>query len=261
MKEAMGLGNSLAQPRSRKPRHKPNKVLKTVVLVNLFLIALIVAVGLLTPAFYIKEVTVTGTQHLTPAKVIDAANLQVGKNIFTFRKQTVEDSISSLSFIQNVNVIREYPDKVSIVISECSPMAQVLCGESLYIVIDETGKILDTTSESAKYGVPVIEGVFVEQFEVGNIISTRQTDSFEQLLLIAKELSENNMIDMVAKLSLEDSEIFLTFQSGIRCDIGNGNNSSYKIRFIREVISQLPAGKTGTVEFIDEYKAVFKEDE
>ena len=261
MKEAMGLGNTLAQPRSKKKPHKPNKVFKTVVLVNLFLIALIVAIGLLTPAFYIKEVTVTGTQQLTPAKVIDAANLKVGKNIFTFRKQTVEQDISSLSFVKDVKIIREYPDKVSIVVSECKPMAQVLCGESLYIVIDDTGKILDTTSESAKYGIPVIEGVFVEQFEVGNIIDTRQADSFEQLLLIAKELSQNNMIDMVSKLSLEESEIYLDFQNGIRCDIGTGSNSSYKIRFLKEVMTKLPAGKTGTVEFIDEYKAVFKEDE
>ncbi len=261
MKNAMGLGNSLAQPRSKKTKRKPNKVLKTVVLVNVFLIALIVAIGLLTPAFDIQEINVTGIQQLTSAKVIDATNLKVGKNIFTFSKQMVKDEIAELSFVKDVKIIREYPNRVSIVVSECQPMSQVLCGESLYIVIDETGKILDTTSESGKYGVPIIEGVFVEQFEVGKIIDTRQTSSFEQLLLIAKELSENNMIDMVAKLSLEDSEIFLHFQNGIRCDIGAGTNSSYKIRFIKEVIHQLPAGKTGTVEFIDEYKAVFKEDE
>ena len=261
MKDAMGLGNSLAQPRSKKTKRKPNKVLKTVVLVNVFLIALIVAIGLLTPAFYIQEINVTGVQQLTPAKVIDATNLKVGRNIFTFSKQMVKDEIAELSFVKDVKIIREYPNKVSVVVSECKPMSQVLCGESLYIVIDETGKILDTTSESGKYGVPIIEGVFVEQFEVGNIIDTRQKNSFEQLLLIAKELSENNMIDMVAKLSLEDGEIFLSFQKGLRCDIGEGSNSSYKIRFIKEVINQLPAGKTGTVEFIDEYKAVFKEDE
>lgn len=261
MKETIGLGNTLAQPGSRKKKNKANKVFKTVVLVNLILICLIVAIGLLTPAFYIKEITVTGTQQLTPDKIIDAANLKVGQNIFTFQKHVIENEVSTLSFIKEAKVIREYPDKVSIVVSECKPMAQVLCGESLFIVIDETGKILDTTSESAKYGIPIIEGVFVEQFEVGNIINTRQKDSFETLLIIAKELSQNNMIDMVSKLSLEHSEIYLEFQNGIRCDIGTGSNSSYKIRFLKEVMNQLPTGKTGTVEFIDEYKAVFKENE
>lgn len=261
MNETLGLGTAFAQPPFQRKKQKKNKVFKTVVLVNLILIALIIAIGLLTPAFYIHEITVTGTQYLTPSKIIDASGLRVGKNIFTFRTSTVSQGIASLSFVDSVKVSREYPDKVSIVVSECQPLAQVICGESLFIVIDHKGKILDTTSESAKYGVPVIEGVTVEQFEVGQIIDTAQTEEFETLLLLAKELSENNMIDQTAGLSLKQDDFLLTFQNGVVCNIGPGKNSSYKIRFLKEVIRQIPAGKTGTVEFIDEYKAVFKENE
>ena len=261
MNNNTGLGSSLAQPLSKRKKHKKTKVFKNVMLVNLFLILLIVAIALLTPAFYIHEITVTGTNLLTPAKVIDAANLEVGRNIFTFRTSTVEESIGELSFIRKATVHRQFPDKVEIIVTECKPMAQVVCGESLYIVVDDEGKILDTTSESAKYGVPVIEGLFVEHFEVGRQIVTSEAEEFEQLLTLSKELSENNLIDQIAKIALEKGDIYLTFQKGIVCDIGNGKNSSYKIRFLKEVVEKIPQGKTGTVEFIDEYKAVFKEDE
>ncbi len=261
MKETMGLGTELAQPRSKRKKHKKNKVFKTAVLINLFLIGLIVAIGLLTPAFYIHEITVTGTQFLTPDKVIDAANLEVGRNIFTFRTSTIESQVATLSFVKEAKVLRQFPDKVSIIVTECEPLAQVVCGESLYIVVDNEGKILDTTSESAKYGVPVIEGLWVEQFEVGQVIDTSEPEKFDQLVALSKELSENNIIDQIAKIALEKGDILLTFQRGIVCDIGTGDNSSYKIRFLKEVMGQIPADKTGTVEFIDEYKAVFKENE
>ncbi len=261
MNQKEGLGTTHAQPFAKRTKHKKSKVFKTVMLVNLFLILLIVAIGLLTPAFYIHEITVTGTARLTPAKVIDASGLDVGKNIFTFRTSTVEENISHLSFVKEAKVQRQFPDKVAVIITERKPIAQVLCGESLNIVVDELGKILDTTSESAKYGVPVIEGLFVEQFEVGQEITTSEKEDFEKLLTLSKELSENNIIDQIAKISLEKSEIYLTFQNGVTCDIGNGKNASYKIRFLKEVVQKIPKGKTGTIEFIDEYKAVFKENE
>lgn len=259
MKDAMGLGNFSAQPRSTRKKHKKNKVFKTTLLVTLALIGLTVAIGLLTPAFYIREITVTGTGLLTPEKVLDASGLTVGTNIFTFRTDTVTNNISSLSFVKEVSVSRAFPDKVSIVISECKPIAQILCGESLYIIVDETGKILDTTSERSKYGVPAIEGVWVEQFQVGNIVETTDPDQVSLLLTISEELFSQEMSDSVDKLSISRGDIFLHFQSGIKADIGDGSNYTYKIKFLKEVMAEIPAEKAGTIEFIDEYKAVFKE--
>ena len=261
MNKTSELNIDFARSPSPRKKQKKSKVFQTVLLVNVILIALIIAIGLLTPAFRIHEITVTGTQYLTPSKIIDASQLTVGRNIFTFRTGTVSQGIASLPFVDSVKVTREYPDKVSLIISECKPLAQVMCGDSLFIVVDHQGKILDTTSESAKYGVPVIEGVAVEQFEVGQVIDTLQTEEFETLLQLAKELAENNMIDLTAGLSLRQDNFLITFQNGVVCNIGPGKNSSYKIRFLKEVIGKIPSGKTGTVEFIDEYKAVFKENE
>ena len=259
MKDAMGLGNYSAQPRSKRKKHKKNKVFKTTLLVTLILIGLTVAIGLLTPAFYVHEITVTGTSLLTPEKVLDASGLKVGTNIFTFHKDTVEENISRLSFVKEVSVSRAFPDRVSILVTECEPMAQILCGESLYIIVDETGKILDTTSEGEKYGVPAIVGVSVEQFHVGDVVDTAQPDDVALLLTISTELSSNMMADMTDKLSIDRGDIFLHFQNGITADIGDGSNYAYKIKFLKEVLEEIPAGKTGTLEFIDEYKAVFKE--
>ncbi len=258
MKDAMGLGTS-AQPRFTKKKNRKNKVFKTTLLVTLILIALTVAIGFLTPAFYIREITVTGTKLLTPEKVLDASTLKVGTNIFTFRSDTVTEQISALAFVKDASVTRIFPNKVSIVISECKPTAQILCGESLYIIVDETGKILDTTSERSKYQIPAIEGIQVEQFHVGDIVETTEPKNVELLLTISEELFSNMMESQVDKLFLSQGDIFLRFHNEITADIGDGSNYAYKIKFLKEVLGEIPAGKTGIIEFIDEYKAVFKE--
>ena len=259
MNDEMGLGTLYAQPHSLPKKHKKNKVFKTTALVTVLLIVLVISFLFLTPVFCIRDIPVTGTKYLSPTKVLDASGLEVGTNIFTFRTSDAEDNISALSFVKTVKVTRAFPNKVSIEIEECNPCAQILCGESLYLIVDETGKILDTSSDNEKYNVPVIEGVLVEQFEVGKVVSTNDSNTVSTLLTIARELIDNEMVNQVKRLSLSDGDIFLHFENNISADIGSGDNSAYKISFLKEAIQGIPEGKTGIIEFIDEGKAVLKE--
>ncbi|MBR5240155.1 MAG: FtsQ-type POTRA domain-containing protein [Clostridia bacterium] len=259
MNDELGLGTPSAQPRFSKKKHKKNKVFKTTALVTVLLAGLVLAFLFLTPVFHIREITVTGTEYLSPERVLDASDLDVGTNILTFRTSDTESKIASLSFVKTVNVTRQYPNQVSIVITECKPIAEILCGESLYLIVDETGKILDTSSDMGKYQVPVIEGIIVEQFEVGKVVSADNPEAVTTLLAIAQELSKNEMAIPVNRLSIQNGDIFLHFENNISADIGSGNDAAYKIKFLTEAVQSIPEGKTGIIEFIDEGKAVLKE--
>lgn len=259
MNEEKGLGTHSAQPRSRKKKHQKNKVFKTTALVTAFLIVLVIAIGFLTPVFHIQEITVTGTKHLSADKVLDASDLSVGTNIFTFQAIDTQDKIASLAFVKKASVTRILPNKVAINITECEPIAEILCGESLYLTVDETGKILDTTGDGEKFEVPVIEGITVTHFEVGKVVETANAKELPVLLTISQELIKNDMIGPLEKLSLKEGEIFVHFENDIVADIGSGNSSAYKIKFLKEVLDNIPEEKSGTIEFIDEDKAVFKE--
>jgi hypothetical protein len=260
MRRSGGLGVLNAQPIARK-KHNKTRVYKNTVMINSFIIILIITIGLLSPVFAVREITVNGTNLLSADKIIETSNVKLNSNIFLFRTSSVKGNIDELAFVKKNDVIRVFPNRLIINVIECKPIAQVLCGQSLYIVVDETGKILDTTSEKSKYSVPVIEGVVVEQFEVSKKIVTTDQNTFNSLLLISQELYENMMVDKVKKIYVDDTGLKIGFSEGVICDLGNGKNTSYRIRFIKEVFSKIPKGATGVIEFIEEYKAVFKPDE
>jgi cell division septal protein FtsQ len=260
MRRNVGLGVLNAQPMKRK-KHNKTRVYKNTVIINSFIIILIITLSLLSPVFAVREITVNGTNHLSADKIIESSNVKLNSNIFIFRTSSVKENIDKLAFVKKNDVIRVFPNRLVINVVECKPIAQVLCGKSLYIVVDESGKILDTTSEKAKYAVPVIEGVVVEQFEVSKKIVTNDEETFDSLILIAQELYENMMVDKINKIYIDNSALKISFLGGVNCDLGSGKNISYRIRFIKEVFSKIPKGARGVIEFIEEYKAVFKPNE
>lgn len=257
MNDELGLGTISAQPRFPKKKHKKNKVLKTTVLVTLLLIGLVIAFGLLTPVFHIRNITVTGNGYLTAEQVTEAAELEVGNNIFTFRTSKKEEKIASLPFVNTVNITRELPDQVFINITECKPMAEILCGESLYLVVDKTGKILDSTNDWQKYGVPVMEGIGVTQFEVGKAIETESPYAVASMLKIAEELTKNEMTEQLEKIALKDEKIYLHFQNGCIAEIGSDPNYARQIVYFKESLRHLSEGQTGLLTFTNNGEVSF----
>jgi cell division protein FtsQ len=242
-------------------KNKKTKVHKNTVTVNLILVILIVIVGLMTPVFGVSTFEVNGARILSEDKIIDASGIKDGSNIFLFRTSVIEKKIKELSFVENVKVKRALPNKVIINIEERKPVAQVACGESLFIVIDSFGMILDTTNESLKYAVPLISDVSVSQFQVGKRIVVSDSDDFPRLMKVSTELYENMLLDRVKRIYSDINGAKIEVEGGIVCEIGNGDNIPYRVKFIGKAIAGIPKGKKGTIEFIDERKAVFKPNE
>jgi cell division protein FtsQ len=242
-------------------KNKRTKARKNTVTVNLILIILIVAVGLMTPVFGVSTFEVNGVRILSEEKIIDASGIKDGANIFLFRTSVIEKKIRELSFVENVKVKRTLPGKVIIDVEERKPVAQVACGESLFIVIDSFGIILDTTNESLKYAVPLISDISVSQFQVGKRIAVSDGDAFEELMRISNELYENMLLDRVKRIYSDVNGAKIEVEGGIVCEIGGGDNIPYRIKFIGKAIASVPKGKKGIIEFIDERKAVFKPNE
>ena len=253
----MGLGVSDAQPITLR-KSKKSKVFKNTLLVNLFLSMLILFGVLMTPIFAVKQILVNGITHLSNEKIVDTSNIKVSSNIFLFRTSTAEQLVSNLSFVKKVEIKRSFPDSVVINIIECKPVAQVQCSQNLFLAVDIEGKILDSASDKTKYQVPTILNIPVNQFEVAKPLATEESAQFETLLAVSGILLENELSDRVENVLIEDGNTKIKFIDNITCDIGKDKNDSYRIKFIKEVIDKIPEGKTGVVEFIDEYKAVFK---
>ena len=233
---------------------------KNAILINTLLLILIVSVALLSPIFAVKNVIISGTARLTDQKVLSASQIEKGKNTFLFRTSRAEDLVKALPFVEDAKIKRRFPTTVLISISECKPTAQVSVGGTLYLVIDKRGKILDSSPERLKYAIPVIEGVSVNEFSLGDRLIMEDEPRYNTMMSIITELTENEMWDKTKRVYYEDS-YQIEYTDNLICDLEKGKDIAYKIKFLKEAIANIPDGKTGTIEFIDDYKAVFKPDE
>jgi hypothetical protein len=105
--------------------------------------------GRSSSSFDIVHVRVAGT-HLVPDK--RALRLLTrdysGRNLFTVTGGDVRTTLAPLRLIADATVDRDFPDTLSVKITEYAPAAYALAGERWY-VLDESGYVICTAAEAA----------------------------------------------------------------------------------------------------------------
>lgn len=244
-----------------KKKHLSARLRGKHIFLKVFLVLFLILCAFLTPVFNVNKIIVTGNSILSEDKIIDASGIYLSKNIFTFQCSKAKDEIEKLSFVDICEVERDLPSEVVINIKECIPIAQIRCGQSLFLIVDKSGKVLDISDNNKKYDIPELDNISVVEFEVGKKVNPENTSVFNNILMLAQEVKNSGVSEMTEKLSCVDNELIICLKGNIRCNIGNGENMAYRVKFIREVSESIPEGKTGTLKFVEEYKAVFTEDE
>jgi cell division protein FtsQ len=110
-----------------------------------------------SPSFAIEHIDITGNQQLTAAKVIEAAGLKIGQNIFKLSPDEVQHRLEQLPWIEYVSVRRRLPGRYSIDLRERRAVA-LLAARELYLVSDE-GIAFKPLESSDPSDLPVITGV------------------------------------------------------------------------------------------------------
>lgn len=242
-------------------KKKKNILSRQKIIVTLFLILFIGIGVLLTPVFNVQKITVSGNNYISTDKILEISTAKTNKNIFLFRKSEAEKKIGELSFADEVTVTRIFPSEVSIVIKECVPLAQIKCGQSLYLIIDKNGKILDTAGVTDKYSVPVISDAEVSEFAVGEKVNTENDDGLKRILELLSELEHNGLTEKVTTVYADDIRVHAVLNGNIDCDFGYEDNLSYRVKFVKECLEKIPEGQGGKISFMDDFKAVFTKEE
>jgi cell division protein FtsQ len=113
---------------------------------------------LLTSArFAVKTVEVRGAQHLSPDRIRQAAQVPPGRSVFLLDPQAIARGVEALPEVERAEVIRELPDRVTIVVEERRPFTLVHAGRLHWI--DESGHVLGRETQAVTPPAPVISGL------------------------------------------------------------------------------------------------------
>ncbi|MGM0611008.1 MAG: cell division protein FtsQ/DivIB [Thermodesulfobacteriota bacterium] len=151
-----------------------------------FILALIIVVGFsililfgyreitTSSYFMLKNIEVSGNNHLQYSQVLDAAGVQLKDNLMNLNISGIKSELKKNPWISSVVVTREFPDKLSLQIAERQACFWIKKENRLYYV-DKSGKIIDSVIPQGFISLPLAIGDFDEAgLEMSELVSCFQ---------------------------------------------------------------------------------------
>jgi len=230
-----------------KKRHKkssiPDILRKSVIILSLLgvaVVAYLVIHSLRAITFFpVSEICVTGNRHLTDEELRSLSGVQVQTSLLALSGTAVSRQLLKSPWIRSVNVRKQFPETLSLVINEAEPFALLDMKGRLFLV-DEKGTLLEELRDNPVPFLPVIAG---DPFQ--------QKEGFSEALSLAKVMNEKgftaerDQIEIIA----DRPEELTVIMDGTRVKIGSGD---YEQKLERLITLEEEVRNRGIpVEYID----------
>lgn len=225
--------------KSRKKRKLVLKVIKWITILAIIIGGTIYA--MLSPIFNIKEVEVLGNSKISSETIISLSGITIDQNMFSFRTSDVSESIKQNAYIDTVDIHRDLPDKISIVVSERKTTYMIKFGNA-YAYINNQGYILEITNQEV--AVPILTGYETpdENIKEGNRLDTADLERLNDVLKImeAASSSGNNLKNLITQIDMSDkSNYILNLQTQKKqIYFGDATNLSTKMLWIDQILEE-----------------------
>jgi cell division septal protein FtsQ len=146
-------------------------VKKTIIPVVSVLVISLCTVGLVvymrvSPRFELCSIGIRGNSRLTPQEIVEHLNIQPHTNIFQIHLDEIHTRLNTLSWVKTANIYRNFPDQLSIEITERTPFALIKYDELR--IVDSDGVELGALASGSAITLPIITGTFIEQLPLEN---------------------------------------------------------------------------------------------
>lgn len=223
----------------KKKRKRKNPILFLIkwTSVLLLLIGTIIFI-LTTPMFNIKNINISGIEHLTEEQVISLSELNKNENLFKNSKSKITSNIKQTPYVESVTIKRKLPDTIDIQIKERkrSYMLKFVNG---YVYIDTQGYILEISEE--KLELPIISGYKTEEEKIseGNRLITEDLENLNNVLKITNSLEEIDVAkEIITNIDISNKEDYTVYLESEKKTIhfGDASNLSNKILYVKAMI-------------------------
>ena len=202
----------------RKGRKRKKSLLLYKLMFGILVIG-VLSVLSVTVLFNISEITVSGSEKYSEEEIKAACGIKIGDNLLRIDIGGAEEkTLKSLVYADSVSINRSFPNRLSIVVQDSVPMANIFSGGKYYLV-SYSGKLLDILDSPT--GCIQVNGFLIpEAFAVGDVLQENETKQLEALKSIVSELSLQQL-EKTAVLDLSDMmNISVLYDSRIQMELG-----------------------------------------
>lgn len=227
----------------RRWKLRPLKVRKDVLRrlkLILLLCILILFVSLFTPLYKPKRIVILGNNELKEEEVVKMGKIPVDKSIYLLRSKQIEQNLCGDPYVKSAGVSKKFPNTLIVDMNMREEVATVNFQEG-FVVIDYTGHILRIEQDVKKIVKPLITGLKeADMLKVGDRLEQAEKSNFQMILDLISNVQNAGLIHNISEMNLQDEEnIFLITTQGLRVLLGRGDDLTYKLNQLSQILVDL----------------------
>ena len=247
----MNLDSNVIEFKKRQEKTRTNNFK---LLLFIGVIVLILLMLLKSRLFNISMVEIEGINHYSEEEIYKIIGIDNKTNIFELM---VRDNVKHMeydAFISNIDIKYSLPSSISINVKERKIIGYVPY-MGTYLCLDKDGLILkDTPYIEGEY--PVIEGLKFDEFSVGQVLQTKDKESFICMLQLVQAFEKYEILSKIQKVNLHDCNNIILETNTIKANFGNIDEFDKKVNILSQAISIMPTSKKGIIDLQDPDKPI-----
>ncbi len=221
---------------------KKNKRIKFIIKVILLIIVIIgiIIFLMLSPVFNIKNIIVEGNSKITSEQIISLSKIQKDENMFKVSDKEVKSKIKENPYIKSVQIKRNIPDKISIIVQERNVDFMLEYGSS-YAYIDNQGYILEISVDK-KENVPKISGYTTKNEDIlpGNRLNAEDLKKLNTVIKIIAVAKSNEIDTLITTINMQDENNYTLYMEGEQKYVYLGDKTSLdtKMLYVKVILEK-----------------------
>lgn len=247
---------------NKKKMSRRRKFKKHVLTMLLAVVVMSVGLVLVFSLFFkINTVTISGDKVYSDKMVIEKSGIEIGENLFKISEEKLTEKLSKdLPYIKSVTIERNLPDTMIINVTAAKEVAAITTAKG-FVLLDETGKVLDKNASVLKENVAVINNVKLKEYNEGETVVLTNEKKTETLLKLFEAI-KNTDIKLLTEIDLKNiNDIKIKYDDRITFAVGSLTNIETKLArgmAALEKENEINAYSEGTLDLKTEPYVYFK---
>lgn len=247
---------------NKKKMSRKRKMKKHLISIVLALIVMCVGLVLVFSLFFkINTITISGDKVYSDKTVTKKSGIVIGENLFKVNEEKLSEKLSKdLPYIKSVTVERKLPDTVIINVEAAKEIAAVTTKKG-FVLLDETGKVLDKDASILKENVAVINNIKLKEYIEGEKVVLTDEKKTEALLKLFEAIKNADM-PLLTEIDLKNiNDIKIKYDDRITFAVGSLTNIETKLArgmAALEKENEINAYSEGTLDLKTEPYVYFK---
>lgn len=215
-------------------------------LLLLFIILITGFSFLISPAFSVGNVVITGNVYMNEKEIFQIAQIPDKINIFRLNSSEIQNKLYKDLRIEQAKVTRKFPSTITIEVVERTPAAYVACDYG-FLEVDKTGTVLAAFKTLKEIKVPMITGVTLRNLYVGDKVVDKTFMAVVEYLTTMDE----SILNQLSEVNIANAnQIVVYTTNAMQIRLGNTERIKEKAKLTQEFLQDEKASKL-SIEYVD----------